>query len=252
MINMNQIIQFNNVGKKYGNVVALNGMSFSVSQYEAVGLVGNNGCGKTSTINIMCNLIKYNNGEVIVFNKKVTPLNVSYKNKLGILISPPVFVDEFTPSQYLRFVCKFQHVDPKEISKRIGDVTTLFNIVSVDKIKIARLSAGEKMKVALAAAIIHNPEVLVFDEPFIHLDIHTIDLLTGLINTIRNNKTLFITSHNLDLIINVCSRFLIMEKGRIIDNILKEEGVTVDMIKTRIKEKITAGRSENRKPDWLS
>lgn len=248
---MDKLIHFNNVEKKYGSTVALNGLNFSVSEGESVALVGNNGCGKTTTINIMCNLITYDKGDVFVFNKKITPENVNYKNKIGILLSPPVFVNEFTASQYLRFVCKFQNVDPKEVSARIDDVIDSFNISSSDTKVIAGLSAGEKMKVALAASLIHNPEVLVFDEPFIHLDIQTIDFLTRLINNLINKKTLFITSHNLDLIVNLCKRFLIMEKGKIIDDIKKEEGLSVDMVKNRIKEKFLNERSESIKLDWL-
>ena len=248
---MEELICFNKVIKKYRQILALNDMSFSIRRGESVALIGNNGCGKTTTINVLCNLILYDKGEVIVYNKKVSPRYVSYKNKFGILLSPPIFVNEFTPQQYLKFICRFQKVDPQEISPRIDDTINSFKISFSNSKKISDFSAGDKMKIALAASIIHNPEVLVYDEPFIHLDIQTIDFLLDLINSIKINKTLFITSHNLDLITSVCSRFLLMEKGKIIDDFIPEAEVSIDKIKRQIKERIIIQKIDNTKLSWL-
>ena len=107
------------------------------------------------------------------------------------------------------------------------------------------------MKIALAAAIIHNPEVLIFDEPFIHLDIQTVDFLINLINSLKYKKTLFITSHNLDLISGLCFRFLIMEDGKIIDNFLPTEDTPPDKIKNQIKERIIKQKIGHNKLNWL-
>lgn len=248
---MEELICFNKVIKKYGQILALDEISFSIMRGESVALIGNNGCGKTTTINVLCNLILYNKGEVMVYNKKVSPLYVSYKNKFGILLSPSIFVNEFTPQQYLEFICRFQKVDPQEVSSRIDDVVNFFKISFSNSKKISDFSAGDKMKIALASSIIHNPEVLVFDEPFIHLDIQTIDFLLDLINSIKVNKTLFITSHNLDLITGLSSRFLLMEEGKIIDDFLPEPEISSDKIKAQIKERIIKQKIDNTKLNWL-
>jgi len=248
---MEEIVYFNKVIKKYGQIRVLDEITFSIRKGESVALIGNNGCGKTTTLKVMCNLILYDKGEVMVYNKKVSPLYVSYKNKFGILLSPTIFVNEFTPQQYLRFICRFQKVAPQEVSHRIDDVIDSFKISFSSSKKISDFSAGDKMKIALAASIIHNPEVLVFDEPFIHLDIQTIDFLLDLINSTKNNKTLFITSHNLDLITGLCRRFLLMEEGKIIDEFLPETEVTREEIKIQIKERIIKKKIDNTKLNWL-
>ena len=248
---MEELIKFDKVVKKYGHNIALDELTFSISKGESVALVGNNGCGKTTTINVLCNLISYDKGDVIVFNKKVSSLYVSFKKKFGILLSPPIFVNEFTPLQYLRFICQFQTVDPHEISNRINDLINSFKISFYENKQISDYSAGDKMKIALAAAIIHNPEVLIFDEPFIHLDIQTIDFLINLINSLKYKKTLFITSHNLDLISSLCCRFLIMEDGKIIDNFLPTEDTPPDKIKIQIKERIIKQKIGHNKLNWL-
>ena len=213
---MKSQIEFVDVVKKYKETKALGGLSFTIGTNEFVALVGNNGCGKSTTINILCNLISYNSGDVFVFNKKVTPYFVSYKSRLGVLLSRPIFINEFSPYEYLNFVCKFQNVDNNLMQQRIEDVINIFRIANSKSKKIDNYSSGDKMKISFAAAIIHNPSILILDEPFINLDIQTIDFLLTLLSSFKNKKTLFITSHNLDLITNLCERFLIMEDGKII------------------------------------
>ncbi|HCI54594.1 MAG TPA: ABC transporter ATP-binding protein [Bacteroidales bacterium] len=248
---MEEVINFNKVVKKYGRILALDDLTFSINKGESVALIGNNGCGKTTTINVLCNLITYDKGNVMVFNRKVSPHYVTYKNKLGILLSPPIFVNEFTPLQYLKFICKFQKVEPQEISIRVNDLINVFKISYYDRKRIEDFSAGEKMKIALAAAIIHNPDVLVFDEPFVHIDIQTIDVLIELIKSIKNKKTLFITSHNLDLVTNLCNRFLIMKDGKIIGDFLSDEASSIDEIKNQIKEKIIKSKITDKNLSWF-
>ncbi|HOS71180.1 MAG TPA: ABC transporter ATP-binding protein [Bacteroidales bacterium] len=248
---MEEIINFNSVIKRYGKITALNGLSFSIKKGESVGLIGNNGCGKTTTINVLCNLVNYDSGNVLIYGNKIIPGFVTYKNKLGILLSPPIFVNEFTPIQYLKFVCKFQKVDQFEIDLRIESLIKSFNLNSFNKKKIGDFSSGDKMKIALAAAIIHNPEVLVFDEPFIHLDFQTIDFISSLIKSLRNKKTLFITSHNIDLMTNLCSRFLIMDHGQIINDIALHENMSHNEIKSLITDSILKQNIRSINMDWF-
>jgi ABC-2 type transport system ATP-binding protein len=248
---MEEVILFNKVEKRFGKVCALKDLTFSISKGESVALVGNNGSGKTTTINILCNLIPFDNGEVKIFCEKVNRFNVFYKSKLGILLSPPIFINEFTPAQYLKFICKFQHVNIQDISDRINDTIGYFNIENSSEKRIIDYSSGERMKIALAAAIINNPEILVFDEPFVHLDIQTIDFMLSLINSIKSKKTLFITSHNLDLISKICSRFLIIEEGKIIDDFTPDKDLSIETIKSQIKRRIIIKKNSRIELKWL-
>lgn len=245
-----EIISFNRVFKSYGKVWALQDLSFSILKGETVALVGKNGCGKTTTVNVLCNLLPYDKGEVKVFNQRVTPNHVSYKNRLGVLLSPPIFVNEFTVFEYLKFVGRFQGVTVSELMQRIEDLVNQFDINDYRKRRISDYSAGNKMKIALTAALIHNPETIILDEPFVHLDIQMIDLLLKLLHSIKKTKTIFITSQNTDLVLRLSDRILIMDEGKIIENLLTSDSSSTDNIQQVIREAVI-GEVNAQKLKWL-
>jgi ABC-2 type transport system ATP-binding protein len=107
---MNSLLSFKNILKSYQGKQVLKNLDFSINQNSFVGLIGNNGCGKTTTIHILCNLITYESGEYHFEEKKVTPQYVSFKNKLGIVLSKPYYIEEFSVVEYWKFVAKFQYV----------------------------------------------------------------------------------------------------------------------------------------------
>ncbi len=245
------LIEFNSVKKAYGKTKALNGTSFNINRNDFVGLVGNNGCGKTTTIHCMCNLIKYDAGEINVFDKKVEPNYVSYKNRLGILLSEHYFIEEFNLKEYWRFVCKFQRVPKSEASQRVDDLIHLLDLEKESKLKIKNLSSGNQMKVSLGAALIHNPEILILDEPFINLDIKTTKKIILLLKSFKGKKTLFVTSHNLDLVADLCDSFLIMENGKISTELKISEYNTIEDLKTEVKKVLETDKTIN-DVSWLN
>lgn len=248
---MERLISFDTVVKKFGKVAALNELSFTLDRGEIVALVGNNGCGKTTTVNVLCNLLPYDGGSIVVFDRRVTPNYVLYKRNLGVILSPPIFVNEFTASEYLRFVAKFQKVPKGDIEPRIKDLLELFGLDSKNKLKIYEQSSGNKMKIAFSAAIIHNPDVLVLDEPFIHLDSQTMDIIQSLIKSFVQRKTVLITSHSIDLVVGMCERILIMETGRIVSDFIKPTDYSSEIIMEMIKEKMQTNRNNQVKLKWL-
>lgn len=248
---MDDLIRFIDVTKTFKATEALSKLSFIVKQNECVGLIGNNGCGKTTTINVLCNIIPYEKGDVFIFNKKVEACFVNYKQRLGVLFSPPILVNEFTIREYLKFICRFQKVNQSEIPNRINDLISAFHLNDNDRKVISSYSAGDKMKIALAGALIHNPDILILDEPFVHLDIQTVDFISNVLNSVKSNKTIFITSHNLDLLASVCERFLIMDRGRIIDDIQKASDLSNESIKQMIKESVSSRNTHYDQFSWL-
>lgn len=248
---MNTEIELLNVEKSYGKNKILNGLTFSISKHEFVGLIGNNGCGKTTTINCLCNLTKYDRGVINFLGNKVVPNYVSYKNEIGLVLSNHYFVDDFNIIQYWKFICKFQKVPLNEINNRINDLVSLLDLVNDKNKQIKHLSTGSKMKVAIGAALIHNPNILILDEPFINLDIKSIETVKNLLKNLHSNKTLLITSHNLELVVDICDRYLIMDNGIITLDIKKTNETSLDEIKSIIKDKLKDNELVASKLDWL-
>lgn len=233
------MIRFDRVTKKYSKNIALNKLTFDISNYNNTALVGNNGCGKTTTINVICNLIKYDSGKAYIFKKLITPSYNSYKNKIGFVLSTPCFINEFSLTEYWRFVCRFQKVPPKEINNRIEDLIILFELQNESNKKIKKLSSGNQMKVSIGAALIHNPELIILDEPFVNLDIKTTERLIAVFKGFERKKKIFITSHHLDLVAELCENFLIMDEGKIIYKIDKSRIENQQMIKEHIYHRLT-------------
>jgi len=248
---MNKIIEFISVDKVYGPVKALNDLSFSIEENESVGLIGNNGCGKTTTVNILSNIIPYNSGEVRVSGRKISPRYVSYKSRLGILLSPYILIEDFTPYEYLTFVCKFQNVPGSDITQRIRKTVSFFGIHDYERKKIQEYSSGEKMKIAISASIIHNPEIFVFDEPFLFIDYNTSECVLNLLKSMKGKKTFIITSNYIEPVLEVCDKILIMEKGKVSETFHNDNTLPLWQFRERIFDSLIEKKVDLSTLDWL-
>lgn len=217
------LIKFENILKLFGTKEALSNLSFEVHEHSAVALVGNNGCGKSTTIHALCNLVGYDKGELRFEGRKITPDHVTYKRQLGILLSKPYYIEDFNVPEYWEFVCRFQEVPRKDVKRRIADLIVLLELEEYAQKPIRELSSGNQMKVSLGGALIHNPKMLVLDEPFINLDIRTTDKVMNILKGFSGKKTILITSHQLELVADLCDRFLIMDNGQIVSDLEKKD-----------------------------
>ncbi len=232
------MLGFSEIEKKFNHNVVLNKLSFSLQGGDFTALIGNNGCGKTTTIHILCNLSGYDGGEYLFEGKKVTPDYVSFKNKLGIVLSKPYYIEGFNVQEYWKFVARFQNVPKNEIQARIDDLIQLLELNNDIRKPIKNLSSGNQMKVSLGAALIHNPSILILDEPFVNLDIATTDKIMQILKSFKGSKTIFITSHQLDLVIDLCDKFLIMENGGIALELNKSNYADIEELKNVVKKQM--------------
>lgn len=248
------MIKFDNVDFRYKKAArnALSNLSFEIKEGEFCAFVGNNGCGKTTTINLICNLMQSQKGEIFIFGKKMNIDDVWHRAKIGFMLSEPTYIEQLSIKEYLSFVCKFQNIPKVETELRINEITRLLGLSDSTKEIISNLSRGNQIKVSLCSALIHNPVLLVLDEPFVHLDVDTTQFLINIFKSFKGKKTIFVTSHNIDLIADLCDRFLIMEQGQIIQDIRKNIDDNADSIKQKIIGLLSSNNLTTNIPKWLN
>ena len=215
---MNNTIEIKNLSKSYGSKLAVNGISFSIKENEIIGLLGPNGCGKTTTIGMMLGLLKPSNGEIKINGKKIE------KNRIDILkninfISPYIELPKkLTVKQNLIVYGKLYDIE--NLSKRIEYLTNKLKLENLLNRITGELSSGQKNRIALAKALINNPKVLLLDEPTASLDPEIGDYVRTFLEDYisENNVSILLASHNMNEVTRLCSSILMMKDGEIIDS----------------------------------
>lgn len=206
-----KVISFSNVTKIFGKFRALDNLTFSCEENKIFGIIGNNGSGKSTIINIICNIYNCSSGSVMCFDELVTRDSSKYRKRLGVVLTDHPLIDDFKPVQYLNFVGNFQSVQKDKIYERIDKLLTSFSIP--DK-RIGLLSSGNRIKLSIASSLIHNPDLLIYDEPFNYLDVSSMNNLQERLLSLKLNKSIILTSHNLDVLCNICDEIMIIEEGK--------------------------------------
>ena len=209
-------IKVTNLSKNYGAQKAVSNISFSIGKGEIVGFLGPNGAGKSTTMKIITGYLASDGGEVEVCNEKVDTNSLSTKKKIGYLPEAnPLYFDMYV-REYLEFVAGIHHIEnPKN---KIEETIKIVGLTIEANKKIGQLSKGYKQRVGLAAALIHDPEVLILDEPTSGLDPNQIVEIREVIKTLGQNKTVLFSSHILQEVQAICDRVIIINKGNIVAN----------------------------------
>ena len=215
---MNNTIEIKNLSKSYGSKLAVNGISFSIKENEIIGLLGPNGCGKTTTIGMMLGLLKPSNGEIKINGKKIE------KNRIDILkninfISPYIELPKkLTVKQNLIVYGKLYDIE--NLSNRIEYLTNKLKLENLLNRITGELSSGQKNRIALAKALINSPKVLLLDEPTASLDPEIGDYVRTFLEDYisENNVSILLASHNMNEVTRLCSSILMMKDGEIIDS----------------------------------
>lgn len=207
-----QKIQATNESK----IVAVNDLSFAVEKGEIFGLLGPNGAGKTTTLRMLSTLIKPDSGDVIIDGSSVTKEPSVVREKIGFLTSELKLEDFFTPNYLFDFFSDLYHV-PADVRKaRKQEMFERFGIDKFAEVKVGNLSTGMKQKVSLVISIVHDPDIIIFDEPTNGLDILTAKVVTDFLEDLKERgKTIILSTHIFSLVEKLCTRVAIIIDGKL-------------------------------------
>lgn len=197
--------------------VAVDGLSFSAYEGEIYGLLGPNGAGKTTTLRIISTLINMDEGSVILDGYSVKDNPNEIRKRIGFLTSELKLEDFFTPNYLFDFFSKLHGIDDEKRDARKKELFEKFGIDKFKEVKIADLSTGMKQKISLVISVIHDPKVIIFDEPTNGLDIITAKTVTDFLKDLKNQgKTVILSTHIFSLVEELCDRVGIIIDGKMV------------------------------------
>ena len=214
---MNTLVSVNNLSKNFSSFEAVKEISFSINENEILGLLGPNGCGKTTTIGMMLGLLKPTSGEVIINGLNVEKNRINLLKKMNF-ISPYIELPKkLTVKENLMVYGKLYSVNG--INNRIDYLTETLRLSEFINKKTGELSSGQKNRVSLAKAVVNDPDILLLDEPTASLDPETGDFVRTFIEKISSEKkmSILLASHNMNEVKRLCKSILMMKDGKIID-----------------------------------
>ncbi len=209
-------ITIEKVSKNYGTQKALSDVSFSLKKGEVVGFLGPNGAGKSTLMKIICCYLSQDNGNVKVCDLDTQKQNLLVKSKIGYLPeNNPLYPDMYI-KEYLSFVGAIYKI--KNLEKRVSEIIDQIGLTTEKQKKIKELSKGYQQRVGLAAALIHNPEILILDEPTTGLDPNQLVEIRNLIKQVGQDKTVLLSTHIMQEVDKMCNRVIIINKGKVVDD----------------------------------
>ena len=259
------MISVQHLTKKYGSITAVNDISFEVEKGEIVGFLGPNGAGKSTTMKILTGFLPPTSGHANIAGFDVFTKSIEARKRIGYLPENTPLYTDMKVGEYLRYRAALKGVPMSKVRERVGDVLDLCQIVDREKQLIGNLSKGYRQRVGLADALVHDPDLLILDEPTIGLDPNQIRTVRELIKNLAQKPTVLISTHILPEVEIMCSRVIVIHKGRIratdtADNLLKSHRSVGEL---RLEAKVSDGAiqvlgqvpgvkdvSEERDGDW--
>jgi ABC-2 type transport system ATP-binding protein len=202
--------------KRYGGLLAVDNVSFTVNRGEVVGYLGPNGSGKSTTVNIVVGLLEPSAGTVFINGRGLSEDPVAYKRSIGYVPEEPYLYTHLSATEYLTLVGRLRGLDQAKLDRRVAELLRLFLLWDSRYSTMAAYSKGMRQRVLLAAALLHNPDLLVLDEPFSGLDVNASLLFRALIGMFAaEGRMILFSTHRFDMVEKVCSRAVILSAGRL-------------------------------------
>jgi gliding motility-associated transport system ATP-binding protein len=210
------VIEVEHLTKRYGTVTAVDDVSFRVNKGEILGFLGPNGAGKTTTMRVLTGYMPATDGRAAVAGYDVFDHPIEAKQRTGYLPETPPLYPDMTVREYLQFVAKIKGVAPKDRNARVEQVMARTWVTDMATRACGKLSKGYRQRVGLAQALIHNPEVLILDEPTAGLDPKQINETRRLIKQLAGDHTIILSTHILTEVEQTCQRVVIINKGKVV------------------------------------
>ncbi|HMA77431.1 MAG TPA: ABC transporter ATP-binding protein [Candidatus Krumholzibacteriaceae bacterium] len=241
-------IEIEHFSKKYKKgQIAVNNLSMKVAEGTFFGFVGPNGAGKTTTVNYIADLISKTEGHLKLFGEEIREGDYEHKRRIGFVLEKPFYLKKLKAAEYLRFVGRMQNMEDKLVKERIEELLKVLKLSEHRDKLIEEFSAGMKKKTSLAAALIHDPDLLILDEPFEGIDALSSKIISDNLKAmVEKGKTVFLTSHVLEIVEKLCERVAIINRGELIFE------TEVSSIRERFKDREKVEKYEGLEDLFLS
>jgi ABC-2 type transport system ATP-binding protein len=211
------MLELRRVSKHYASIPAVDNVSFCARAGEVTGYLGPNGSGKSTTMKMITGLIERTAGEILFEAKPIQDDLMGYKRRLGYVPEEPYLYNHLSAVEYLTMVVQLRNLQTRQSAERIDGLLRIFGLHEDRHASISGYSKGMRQKVLLTAALLHNPDLVLLDEPFSGLDVGSSLVLRSLIQELAaRGKVVLFSSHELDTVERVCSRVVILHKGKLV------------------------------------
>ncbi len=211
------MLELRNVSKKFSGITAVENISFNARRGEVTGYLGPNGSGKSTTIKMITGLIETGSGLILFEGRPIQADLTEYKQRMGYVPEEPHLYAHLSALEYLSMVGELRNLPRKRTAARIEGLLRLLSLHGDRHVPISAYSKGMRQKVLLAAALLHNPDLVLLDEPFSGLDVGTALILRSLIQELAaRGKVVLFSSHDLEIVERVCSHVVILHRGKIV------------------------------------
>lgn len=210
------ILSIHNLKKNYGRKAVLEGVCLQVKRGEIIGYIGTNGAGKSTTIKIMLGIESDFTGEVKIFDHDISDGNIEYKRKIGYVPEIAEIYDNLTGHEYLTFIGELYGLDFELADYKAKSLMELFGIGEVYHSRVASYSKGMRQKLLIISSLLHNPELIFFDEPINGLDANSVMIFKEIMTQLAaQGKTIFYSSHIMDVVEKISSRIILLIDGKV-------------------------------------
>lgn len=211
------MIELKDLNKKYGNLLAVNNVNLIVPKGEIFGFIGPNGAGKTTTINMIGGILAPTSGDVTICGINMETHPEKAKSKIGFIPERPYLFEKLTGMEFLKFIADLYDVDEDLFFEKSQEKLEMFSLFDWSDELIESYSHGMKQRLVMAAALVHDPEVIIVDEPMVGLDPLAIKMVQNLFQRLaKDGVTIFMSTHTLKVVDDICDRIGIIHKGSLI------------------------------------